>query len=85
MSQGHKVQKHISVEGDRETGVSLHSIECPPSSRCTFWAAVSTGFHAMLSSCITAVCSKCYEGWALDRVHNSHRPLDRFQYVFTVL
>jgi len=26
---GHKVQKHI--EGDRVTGVSLHSIECPPS------------------------------------------------------
>ena len=29
LSQGHKVQKHISVEGDRVTGVSLHSIECP--------------------------------------------------------
>ena len=24
-SQGHKVQKHISVEGDRVAGVSLHS------------------------------------------------------------
>jgi len=26
------VQKHISVEGDRVAGVSLHSVEWPPSS-----------------------------------------------------
>jgi len=31
---GHKVQKRISVEGDRVAGVSLQSIECPFSSYC---------------------------------------------------
>ena len=34
-SQGHKVQKHISVEGDRVAGVSLHSIECQRLVTCT--------------------------------------------------
>ena len=31
MAQGHKVQKHISVEGDCVAGVSFHSIEWPSS------------------------------------------------------
>jgi len=36
------MQKHISVEGDRVAGVSLHSIECPPCSLYSF-----NNFHKM--------------------------------------
>jgi len=43
--QGHKVQKHISVEGNRMAGMSLHFIECLPSSY--LWKPVSYSYYLL--------------------------------------
>ena len=51
--QGHRVrvQKHISVEGDRVVGVILHSIECPSSS-LTFTIGQHLRCRQSLSECV---------------------------------